>query len=317
MKVGVIIPFLVAAGLGAAAFYVGKDVLRRRAAAPPPPPRTAPILVAARDLDSGKSVSEADLALGALAPENIPPTALVRKADAVDRVVAVPMSKGQIIYDACLAPRSAGTGLQALVPPGMRAVTIEFNDAGGLGAMLSPGCRVDVIASFIDETNHETAAKAIIENARVIQISRGNGSKGADANRSVTLVVSAREAVALEVSTARGKPRLVLRGTGDDTAMPTTAMTASEIAGLRREKEKEKEKPAPATQVVVVAPPPPPPPPPATKPVEPPPPPPGHAVQIIRGGTEQTVVVDKPPTTAPARRATERGPINVSARGLE
>ena len=58
-----------------------------------------------------------------------------------------------------LAPIGSGSGLQALVPPGMRAITIEVNEYTGVGAMITPGCRVDVIATLNDPKTDGRIAK--------------------------------------------------------------------------------------------------------------------------------------------------------------
>jgi pilus assembly protein CpaB len=56
--------------------------------------------------------------------------------------------KGQPVVAAILAPEGAAAGLQALVPRGMRAITIEVNEFSGVAGLLTPGCRVDVIATI-------------------------------------------------------------------------------------------------------------------------------------------------------------------------
>ncbi|HEV2292513.1 MAG TPA: RcpC/CpaB family pilus assembly protein [Tepidisphaeraceae bacterium] len=51
--------------------------------------------------------------------------------------------KGQPVLESLLAPMGAAGVLQALVPAGMRAMTIEVNEFSSVGGMVTPGSRVD------------------------------------------------------------------------------------------------------------------------------------------------------------------------------
>jgi Flp pilus assembly protein CpaB len=190
--------------------------------------------------------------------------------------------------------------------------------------MLSPGCRVDVISAFVDERTRQTVARAVIENAKVTNVGgRGKGTEGG-ALRTVTMIVTANEAMALELAAARGRPRIVLRGPGDDSRTTQPILTAADLVPAPPEPKVEAPATAPVTQPAPV-------PAPATRPEEPPrvivvveaPPPlptpeepPGHQIHVIRGSTESTVIVDKHPTTAPVvSPATRPGARPVVRRG--
>lgn len=101
------------------------------------------VLVAARDLPLGAQVRRDDLEVVSLAGETFPRGSLREEADALGRIVAVPMLAGTQVLDRALAPADR-TGLDGLVPDGRRAVRIA--DEAGLGPV--PGAVVDVLVTI-------------------------------------------------------------------------------------------------------------------------------------------------------------------------
>src|SRR5947207_2156131 len=73
--------------------------------------------------------------------------------------------KGQMMFEGLLAGQGVDGGLTALVPHGMRAVSVEVSESSGLAGLLVPGCRVDVIATL--KQDNSQIAKTIVENAKV------------------------------------------------------------------------------------------------------------------------------------------------------
>jgi pilus assembly protein CpaB len=144
--------------------------------------------------------------------------------------------KGQPVIESLLAPIGSGSGLQALVPEGMRAITVEINEFSGVGGLLQPGCHVDVIATIIDSEDNDKLARTIVENVRVISVGQRMSSKdeaeeGDRMSKSVTLIASPQDAEAIELAAATGRPRLVLRGGNDHGSAATDGVTLAELRG--------------------------------------------------------------------------------------
>ena len=82
----------------------------------------AQVMVAANDLQVGARVEERDIKVISIPAPDMPPGAPRKKADVVGHGVIIPISKGEFILPNRLAGENAGSGLPALIPPGMRAV---------------------------------------------------------------------------------------------------------------------------------------------------------------------------------------------------
>jgi pilus assembly protein CpaB len=140
--------------------------------------------------------------------------------------------------DSLLAPRGSGVGLQALVPKGMRALTVEVNETTGVAGMITPGCHVDVVSTLNGANKDETLACTIVQDVLVqavgqrLSSARNPDEKEPPPVRSVTLIATPRDAEAIELASSTGRTRLVLRGANDRTVTDSTGVRFVE---LRRE----------------------------------------------------------------------------------
>lgn len=163
------------------------------------------VVVAARDVSVGATLSAADLALERRAAAHRPATALERLDLAVGRVAASPIATGEILTPG----RVQGVGQLAGLPPGRLAVSVPLIDPGILSA-LQPGDRVDVFAT--------STGRQVADAAPVLTLSRpqAEGPAGAGAGTGGTarvvlaLTAAQAEAVAASLSAQAGGSGFVL-----------------------------------------------------------------------------------------------------------
>ena len=164
--------------------------------------------------------------------------------EVVGRVALVRIPAGQIMLGEQLADPETGAGLQALLPPGMRAITLDLDEATASSNFLLPGNRVDLVGRVPGEGEIEDVARAIVQNVRVLavgtqmstarreeQVDDYDGGP-AEAVKTVTLEVSVTQAAALELAYRSGAtPRIVMRPHGDATDADTAAVTMTALRG--------------------------------------------------------------------------------------
>jgi pilus assembly protein CpaB len=185
---------------------VGGDLatLHRRAATLGPERR---VVVAARDLDIGETVSARDLTMQARYAKEIPREALTDEGAAVGRVVRVPVLRDSLVFAAHLAAADR-SGVDGAVGVGQRAVHITPAD----GFRPPRGTVVDVLAAF-DPTvvvvdGARTSAVIVASGALVVAVDEGNA--GDDTNAGVTLLVTEPEARVLAFAAANGDLTLAI-----------------------------------------------------------------------------------------------------------
>jgi pilus assembly protein CpaB len=191
------------------------------------------VVVASNDIAPGMELTAELLATSQVPLELAPRRAFRMPSELLGSVSQIEIPKGQQILQTMLAAGGSGTGLQALVPPGMRAIALEVNEFSGVGGMLVPGSRVDVLVTLPSGSNGEPISRTIVQNVKVTAIgqrlTRGEG-EGQDF-KSVTLVTTPEQAEAIELATTNGRPRLVLRSGRDNAARESSGMTLAELRG--------------------------------------------------------------------------------------
>src|SRR5438270_12471196 len=109
-------------------------------------PAMAQIVLSARDIEAGTVLKEEDVKLSDW-PGSVPTGAAAKTQDVVGRGVTTPIFAKEPIIESRLAPKAAGGGLAAMIPPGMRAVPARVNEVVGVSGFVVPGMRVDVLIS--------------------------------------------------------------------------------------------------------------------------------------------------------------------------
>jgi Flp pilus assembly protein CpaB len=133
-----------------------------------------------------------------------------------------------------MAAEGTAGGLQALVPDGMRAVTVEVSESSGLAGLLVPGCHVDIVSTL--KKGHESVSRTIVENVQVRAVGRKlvkdpkDDSKSTSV-RTVTVVCTPKQVEAIELASTAGRPRLSLRSKTDASATESEGITMSELTG--------------------------------------------------------------------------------------
>lgn len=221
-------PLVLAIVLGLVAMKVARDVISKNQSGAPATAGTQ-VVVVKDDLPAGAELTVEALTTTTMSGEVNTAALFTDPAVVKGRVLATPIAKGTPVSESLLAPSGVGRGLQALIPAGMRAITIEINEFSGVAGNLIPGCRVDVVAT-INAEGGETASRTVVQNVKVQSLGmRQTEGDPAAPMRSVTLLASPKEAEAIELAAATGKPRLVLRnGTDSDTAL-SAGVTLAEL----------------------------------------------------------------------------------------
>lgn len=227
--------------------------------------------VAADDLDVGSKIEERDIKLLRFPAADLPANYQSQKSKIIGRGVVLPIARGEFILPSKLAGENAGAGLPALIPPGMRAVSVRVNDTTSVSGFVLPGTRVDVLLTGTPQNGSEQQTTTVLENVAVLatgQKLERNASGEPQMAPVITLLVSPEDAQKLALATTQGHIQLALRNPLD---------TKQEDLAAARSGSLYKMGPAPA---------------PVTRPVHvsskatvtvPPPPPQAYTVEVYRG----------------------------------
>lgn len=207
------------------------------------------VVVATADI-AGNSVIEPGMFEARSVPSAFAqPRAVARPEDVQGRVAVVPIPAGTQILAAMLGDESEGA-LAYEVPSGMRAVAIGAADVLGVGGLVRPGNRVDILGTFefgrptgvsqagvITYSDERTETRLLMQDVRVLAVDQEYRRRGAVRRpvpkpeevegevltpvqeerdiRNVTLLVSLRQAQELVLAQEIGQLTLTLRSNLD------------------------------------------------------------------------------------------------------
>src|SRR5271170_2424015 len=174
----------------------------------------ADVIVAADDIQVGSRVEEHDVRIARFPASGLPPGAYTKRSQVMGRGVIIPISRGEFVLPSKLAPENAGAGLPALIPPGMRAVSVRVNEVVSVAGFVGPGTRVDVLLTGTPNGTSESQTTTVLQNVAVIasgQRLERNAAGEAQATPVITLLASPEDAERLTLASSEGKIQLSLR----------------------------------------------------------------------------------------------------------
>lgn len=221
-------------------FYIQKITL--------PPPKT-PVLAAQVDIYEGETLTEANAGIAPVPTEYLP-NGYITERDAwlyIGQRVKQNLKKGKPITQSDILVEEGAAQLSEEIPPGERAITIAVDEVTGVGGLIKPMDRVDIIGTFgvgsllgsnipkneedqaavlgwMEESQLEkTVTMTLLPNVTVLAtgrslredelqygMGRGEGSYG-----NVTILVTPDEAQYLTFCQGRGQLALALRSPAD------------------------------------------------------------------------------------------------------
>src|SRR2546426_3140089 len=166
------------------------------------------VVIAASDLAVGVKVEDKDVKVAYYPAADLPPNCFHSKTSVVGRGVILPIAKGEFFLPNKLAGENAGYGLSALIPPGMRAVSVL-----GVTDSVVPGTRVDVLLTRNRTGGGGAQTTTVLENVAVIssgQRLERNAAGQPQTAPVITLLVSPDDAQKLTLASQKGRIRLLL-----------------------------------------------------------------------------------------------------------
>ena len=210
------------------------------------PEDTVMVIVAARDLYQGVTITEEDLYAVQIPPKYLPEGIFLSPEHVVGRIPRERILANEFVRADRLADPESGVGLNAVIPRGMRAISVNVSDGAALSGFLNPGNYVDVLVTIqpdVDKsrkdakTETQTLLQAVFilgVNSRMQKERKEDGKKEKNSGRrqkpSVTLLVTADQAEQVAHAENLGDIVLSLR---NDLDMNFAALAGVDVDDLR------------------------------------------------------------------------------------
>lgn len=105
------------------------------------------VVIAKEDINEMETIDISRLEVVTRPKEFLDPSHLKDANDAVGKVALVPIKKGEQVLQSKIMEPGPATGLSLQVAPSKRAVAIPIDETRGVGKLLKPGDRIDIVAA--------------------------------------------------------------------------------------------------------------------------------------------------------------------------
>ena len=192
---------------------------------------TVDILVAKGDLSRGQVIGPQDV-IWQLWPTAAANATFIKRTDRPDAInqfvgaiVRIPVAAGEPIRDPAVVFSKTGSFLSAILPHGMRAVSMEISAENGAGGFILPEDHVDVVLTRRDKVAEKAngniekfVSETILRNVRVLAIDQAveekNGQKVV-VGKTATVELEPQQAETLALARQLGTVSLALRSLVD------------------------------------------------------------------------------------------------------
>ncbi|QDU59768.1 SAF domain protein [Planctomycetes bacterium Pan216] len=194
------------------------------------------IVVANADIQPGTQLNEQMLRYSERsASEELPENIVTSMDELVGRSVMYPIWKGELMTPGKLADPNALPGLHAVVPKGMRAVTVPIKTDRALAGFIKANSVVDIILTLPSSGRSNPArATTLLQKVKILAVNKEmeNGAspdtKG-QVVEMVTFLLNPEESIKIRLGEQNGNLSLVLRSNIDDDMVNVGVITADSL----------------------------------------------------------------------------------------
>ncbi|MEO8457790.1 MAG: Flp pilus assembly protein CpaB [Chloroflexota bacterium] len=133
---------------------------------------TVPVVVAIAPIPAGTTVTPEMLTVKSISTDFAVPTAFTKAEDVVGQTTQVPIAIGEQVLPTKVSSSSTAqstlginTPLSAVVPAGMRAITVVIGPVAAAGGLVRPGDHVDLIRNADPVTNSDSNVAPVVPGA--------------------------------------------------------------------------------------------------------------------------------------------------------
>ena len=208
------------------------------------------VVVAATDIRAGRALSEDNITTQMVPARFLPANPL--EAEDVNIYLGQPVSQdieaGSMILTSDFAVAEVARTLSARVPSEERAMTVPVDAVSGVGGLLQPGDRVDILGTFPVGQRDELIPEAsggesigyvtmsLLQNVtllavgqRIADVGQGGQARSGGGYSNVTMAMTPDEAELMVIAQTRGELTLLLRNREDLDTVPVTRRTLREV----------------------------------------------------------------------------------------
>jgi len=229
--------FVALAGLAAmlASVVVYSALKKREAEVQKAMAKTIYIVVAATDLPLGTKIDPGQLKLARWSADAIPDGAFMNPSQVDGAFVKNQFVTNEPIVATklFLGQKTAGV-MPLLIPPGMRAVSVQVDEVSDIAGFILPHAHVDILVAVANQGTGQSDkpfSKIVLQNVEVLAVAQEVDKKKDEPElvKVVTLLVTPQDSERLALATREGVLHLAMRNYADNKIVLTSGTDVEEL----------------------------------------------------------------------------------------
>ena len=193
-----------------------------------------PVVVAKMHIPGGSKIIPDQLEVCQFPKNAAPAKSFAKTDDLIGRVVNTYVYQGEVLVPERVEKEGAMSGLSAIVPVGLRAITLKVDDTSSIAGLVRPGNLVDIMTTIrTPDQRDDSISKVILQNVKVIatgkEILNNERNEKVGVVPTVTVLTTLEQAERLSLASSEGKIRLVLRNFDDQAEVETLGVRLSSL----------------------------------------------------------------------------------------
>ena len=218
---------------------------------------TTPVVVLRTDVQAATALTREHIHVSDWPSDHVPRGALRSPDQVVGRVVRRPLGAGEPVLEMALFETGSSGGLPAMITLGRRAVTVKVDSVIGVAGFVTPGAKVDVLAT-IRRVDHERAlpySKVILQNIQVLAVDQKLEEAKTGEPKVVSVVTLEVEPVQAEhliYAAHEGRLQLAMRSPDDQEVVRTRSIGVVDVLGEPQAPKTRSSRPAVSHSVQII-----------------------------------------------------------------
>lgn len=205
--------------------------------APTPVVTTSPVIVAAAPIEFGTKLTK-EMFHEAQLPAAIVPDGSFKAMDDVigkgDRRALRRIGRNEVILASAVSGASDRLSTSGMIDAGKRAAAVKLSDVAGVGGLVQPGDRVDVMVTRTVPNSAEVFTDLLFQNVRVLALDQDSnlareGDNLKKVPTSATIEVTVAQAQKLALAQITGTVSLALRSVADLAPLPSRTIHLTDL----------------------------------------------------------------------------------------
>jgi pilus assembly protein CpaB len=193
---------------------------------------TADIVVAAHDLPIGTKLDAAALKTARWSRDAVPPGAYTdTQALAGAFVKSGFVANEPIVASKLFTGQMAGGVMPLLIPPGMRAMSVQVDEVADIAGFVQPHTRVDILVAISQGTDQQSFSRIVLQNVEVLAVAQEieQTEDKPTVVKVVTLLVTPADAEKLGLASHEGSLKLAMRNYSDNKVVSTSGANIKDL----------------------------------------------------------------------------------------